>query len=335
MAQWRSARQGADDTIRFSRTIFLVLVALSAILLAADRTQDRVEAVTVFRSAFNDLSLPVLEAAAQPLRGLYNVGPWWRRQIELANEIRELRQEMAELRAWRDVALNYSEQMRRQQELLNLDPPLPRDRITAWAVTETGGPFVRTRLVGVGSEDGVAPGYPALNIYGVVGRMIDVGAQSSRILLLTDLNSRVSVMADRSNARAMLVGDNTDFPRLDYLGRAPDIREGDRIVTSGDDNILPRGLPIGEAVLDQRGVWRVALYSSATPIDLIWIWPFAPVPAPAEEASGTDDLSAPAESQDPPQEDAVAASAGVPEAGAENTPEPAAAQDASDGGEGG
>ena len=284
MAQWRSARQGADDAVRFSRTLLLMFMAISAIPIAADRTEDRVEAVTVFRAAFNDLSIPVLEAAAQPLRGLYNIGPWWRRQIELAGEIRELRQEMSELRAWRDVALNYSEQMRRQQELLNLDPPLPRQRITAWAVTETGGPFVRTRLVGVGTEDGVAPGYPALNIYGVVGRTIDVGARSSRILLLTDLNSRVSVMADRSNARAMLVGDNTDFPRLDYLGRAPDLQEGDRIVTSGDDNILPRGLPVGEAVLDRNGAWRVVLYSSATPIDLIWIWPFTPVEAPVDEA---------------------------------------------------
>lgn len=284
MAQWRSARQGADDTIRFSRTLLLMLIAVSAILIAADRAEDRVGAVTVFRATFNDISLPVLEAAAQPLRGVYNIGPWWRRQMELASEIRELRQEMSELRAWRDVALNYSDQMRRQQELLNLDPPLPRNRITAWSVTETGGPFVRTRLVGVGTEHGVAPGYPALNIYGVVGRTIDVGARSSRVLLLTDLNSRVSVMADRSNARAMLVGDNTDFPRLDYLGRAPDIREGDRIVTSGDDNILPRGLPVGEAVLDRRGNWRVVLYSSATPIDLIWIWPFDAVQPPADEA---------------------------------------------------
>lgn len=290
MAQWRSARQGADDTIRFSRTFLLLLLAISAILIAADRTEDRVEAVTVFRAAFNDVSLPVLEAAAQPLRGLYNVGPWWRRQLELANEIRELRQEMSELRAWRDVALNYSEQMRRQQELLNLDPPMPRNRITAWSVTETGGPFVRTRLVGVGNDHGVEPGYPALNIYGVVGRTIDVGARSSRILLLTDLNSRVSVMADRSNARAMLVGDNTDFPRLDYLGRAPDLREGDRIVTSGDDNVLPRGLPIGEAVLDRRGLWRVALYSSAAPIDLIWIWPFEPIAPPVDEVPVPTDL---------------------------------------------
>lgn len=324
MAQWRSARQGADDAVRFSRTLFLMLMAISAILLAADRREDRVAAVTAFRATFNDLSLPILEAAAQPLRGLYNIGPWWSRQIELASEIRELRQEMAELRAWRDVALTYSEQMRRQQELLNLDPPLPRNRITAWAVTETGGPFVRTRLVGVGSDNGVAPGFPALNIYGVVGRTIDVGARSSRILLLTDLNSRVSVMADRSNARAMLIGDNTDFPRLDYLGRAPDIREGDRIVTSGDDNVLPRGLPIGEAVLDRRGVWRVALYSSATPIDLIWIWPFSPVSAPADEVQPYVGDLAPPVSQ---------SAEGVPDAQA-GLPVSSTPQDDSAGGEG-
>lgn len=282
MAQWRSARQGADEGVRFSRTLLFVLMLVSAALIAADRPQDRVEAITVFRAGFNDAAIPVLEAAAQPLRGLYNVGPWWRRQLELADEVRSLREEMSELRAWRDVALNYSEQMRRQQELLNLDPPMPRNRITAWTVTETGGPFVNTRLVGVGRSHGVQPGYPVMNIYGVVGRTIEVGERSARILLLTDLNSRVSVMADRSNARAMLIGDNTEFPRLDYLGRAPDLEEGDRIVTSGDDNVLPRGLPVGEAVLDRRGVWRVALYSSAASVDLVWIWPFDPVPPPTD-----------------------------------------------------
>lgn len=299
MAQWRSSRhRHDDDRVRFSRPLLIVLIVACAALLTFDRPGARSPALSSFRAGFNDLALPVLDLAAAPLRGINNIAPWWRRQFELAAENRDLRAEAAELRAWRDAATALGEQVRRQQEILNLDMPEPRSRVTAWAVSESSGPFVRARLVSAGADDGVEPGYPAVNIYGLVGRTVDVGARSSRILLLTDLNSRVSVMADRSNARAMLTGDNSDYPRLDYVGRDPDLAEGDRIVSSGDDNVLPRGLPVGEAFRDREGRWRVALFSDASPLDLVWISPFAPVLAPDPEPmsvlAGTRDEKAPA-----------------------------------------
>ncbi len=285
MARWQSARQKKhdDDRVRFSGSFLIVLFILAGVLLAFDRPENRAPALSAFRAAFNDVTVPLLETAAQPLRGVNNIAPWWRRQIELAEDNRAIREELAELSAWRDAALNLGEQVRRQQEILSLEMPAPRSRVTAWTVADSGGPFVRARLVGVGQEHGVEPGYPAVNVYGLVGRTVNVGRRSSRILLLTDLNSRVSVMADRSNARAMMVGDNSEFPRLDYVGRAPDMREGDRIVTSGDDNVLPRGLPVGDAVRGRDGVWRVALYADAAPLDLVWISPFSPVRPPESD----------------------------------------------------
>lgn len=283
MAQWRSSRRDSEEGVRFPPAITIFLVLVSCILVAFDRPQSRPEILSDVRAAFNDAAMPMLEAAAWPIRGVRNMGPWWRRQFEIAEENRALREELAELRAWRDVALSLRDRTRLYEQALNLETPAARERITAWAVAERAGPFVRSRLLGVGTEDGVEAGFPVVNIYGLVGRTIDVGRRSARVLLLTDLNSRVAVMADRSNARAMLTGDNTDFPRLDYLGSHPDIAAGDRIVTSGDDNVLPRGLPVGEAVLDRNGQWRVALYSDAAPIDLVWIWPFDPVEPPEDE----------------------------------------------------
>lgn len=299
MAQWRSSRRDQEEGVRFSPAVFIFLVLISAILVAFDRPDSRPEALSQVRAAFNDAAMPLLQVAAWPIRRATNTGPWWRRQFDLAEENRELREELAELRAWRDVALSLRDRARLYEQALNLESPAAHERITAFAVAERAGPFVRSRLLGVGAERGVREGYPVVNVYGLVGRTIDVGRRSSRALLLTDLNSRVAVMADRSNARAMLVGDNTDFPRLDYLGSAPDIEEGDRIVTSGDDNILPRGLPVGEAVRDRNGQWRVALYSEAAPIDLVWIWPFDPVEAPEADASLPDRApEAPAEAEE-------------------------------------
>src|SRR5438270_735747 len=81
-----------------------------------------------------------------------------------------------------------------------------------------------------------------------VGEVIGVTAGASRVLMLTDVASRTPVMIDRTNARAILTGDGGPNPRLDYLRGQDPVREGDRILTSGDGGMLPRGLPVGVAV---------------------------------------------------------------------------------------
>jgi rod shape-determining protein MreC len=283
LAQRWTGRRQVDDGVRFAPTLTIACLVVAIVLAFLDRPDARIQPLANLRAGFNDLAAPVLELAARPLRGFANTGPWWRTQLALAEENRELRLQVSELRAWRDVALAGQERNARYREALNLQGPDTGERITAWTVADRSNAFVRSRLVGAGAEAGVRPGYPAVNVYGLVGRIVDVGRSSSRILLLTDLNSRVAVMADRSNARALLLGDNTGQPRLEYLSREPDLIEGDRIVTSGDDNVLPRGLPVGQAFRDSEGRWRVALYSDAAPLDLVWIWPFDAVADPGAE----------------------------------------------------
>ena len=283
MVQRRSARRRDEDGVRFSPWLFFFSFLIAGVLLYADRPDRRLDLLSEVRAGFNDATLPLLQIVDEPLRGFGNMGPWWRRHFELAEENRALRLQIAELRAWRDVAQSLQERNARYREALDLQGPAVGERITAWTVADQSTDFVRSRLIDAGGEAGVKSGYPVVNLYGLVGRTVDVGARSSRVLLLTDFNSRIAVMADRSNARALLVGDNSDFPRLEYLGRAPDIEDGDRIVTSGDDNVMPRGLPVGEAVRDREGRWRVALYNRAAPIDLVWVWPFEAVPAPEAE----------------------------------------------------
>lgn len=293
MALFRSARRRDDDTVRFPFILFLVSLGLALGALYIDRPAERPQAIAQFRADATNILLPVYQLIDTPVRGLENVGPWWKRQFELAEENRALQVEIAELRAWRDIARSLQETNARYRDALNLQGPVAGNRITAWTVADQSSDFVRSRLVAAGSAQGVEPGYPVVNVYGLIGRTVEVGENSSRVILLTDFNSRIAVMADRSNARGLLVGDNNEFPRLDYLGREPDLRDGDRIVTSGDDNVMPRGLPVGEARQDRDGRWRVVLYSRAAPVDLVWVWPFKPVlppeadPVPVDAAAQT------------------------------------------------
>ena len=152
---------------------------------------------------------------------------------------------------------------------------LTQDRIGAWTLGDTDGPFVQSRLIGAGANRGVEDGDPVLNVYGMIGRVVETGGYpQARSDVVTDLNSRIPVMADRSNARAVLVGDNSAYPRLEFLTRNADLEDGDRIVTSGDDGRMPRGLPVGLAQRDRQGRWRVRLFSDQAPIDFVWVFPF-------------------------------------------------------------
>ena len=150
---------------------------------------------------------------------------------------------------------------------LKTDPPIPM--VAARTVSESRGPFANTRLANAGKEKAIKPGNPVMSENGLVGRIIGVTSGASRILLLTDVSSRTPVMIDRTNARAILTGDGGPNPKLEYLrGRDP-VRQGDRVLTSGDGGVLPRGLPVGTAVKGLDGRWRVVLASDTAPIDFV------------------------------------------------------------------
>jgi rod shape-determining protein MreC len=101
--------------------------------------------------------------------------------------------------------------------------------------------------------------------------VVGVTRGASRVMLLTDIASRTPILIARTNARAILTGDGGPNPKLDYLrGEAP-VKEGDRILTSGDGGLFPRGLPVGVAVMGLDGVWRVRLDSDFAPIDFVQV----------------------------------------------------------------
>jgi rod shape-determining protein MreC len=143
--------------------------------------------------------------------------------------------------------------------------------VAARIVTDSRGPFANTRLANTGYEKGVKVGQPVMSENGLVGRVIGVTDGASRVLLLTDTASKVPVMIDRTNARAILQGDGGPQPKLDYLRGPAAVKEGDRVITSGDGGVIPRGLPVGTAVPGLDGRWRVVLAADKAPIDFVRI----------------------------------------------------------------
>ncbi|MDB5453752.1 MAG: mreC, partial [Caulobacteraceae bacterium] len=190
------------------------------------------------------------------------------------SENRRLREENRELRRWRDAALALQNNNERLRTVLQLktDPPVPM--VTGQAISDSRGPFSNSRLINVGRERGVQSGNPVMSENGLVGRVVGVTDGASRVLLVSDIASKVPVMIDRTNARAIMTGDGGPNPKLAYLRGQNPIKAGDRIVTSGDGGVFPRGLPVGVAIKTIDGNWRVQLASDYAPIDFVRVLKF-------------------------------------------------------------
>ena len=115
---------------------------------------------------------------------------------------------------------------------------------------------------------------------GLAGRAAAVGLRSARVLLITDINSRVPVVVEASRHRAILTGDNSGLPRLAFLPANAAVRSGDMVVTSGHGGVFPPGLPVGRISRSDDGVVRVQPFVKFERLEFVRVVDFSGVPAP-------------------------------------------------------
>jgi rod shape-determining protein MreC len=249
----------------------VVLIAAVAMLLSDRREAFDTDAYGNPRTLSDKVMAPVGDALSTPGRLTGQGVDGVRGYFFAVSENRRLRAELENMRQWRDVAIALRDTNERYRTVLGLktDPPIPM--ATARIVTDSRGPFANSRLANAGSEKGIRPGNPVMSENGLVGRVVGVTNGVSRVLLLTDAASRTPVMIDRTNARAILTGDGGPNPKLEYLRGQDPVKTGDRVLTSGDGGVFPRGLPVGVAVKGLDGRWRVALASDKAAIDYVRI----------------------------------------------------------------
>ncbi|MNK67566.1 Cell shape-determining protein MreC [compost metagenome] len=245
------------------------IIGAGMLLLGDTRQTPNADGYAPARAGFETAAAPVGGALSAPVRWTGNAVDYVKGYFFAVAENRRLRAEIVELNAWRDEALALKNINGRYEQMLGVktEPPVPM--VTGLAITDARGPFARSRLLNIGASKGVRIGNPVLSEHGLVGRIMGASAGNSRMLLLTDVASRTPVLVERTDARAMLTGDGSGSPRLDYVRGAGSVQEGDRILTSGDGGGFPRGLPIGVAAKGVDGSWRVKLFSDRTAIDYV------------------------------------------------------------------
>jgi len=240
------------------------VLALGVLVVA--RAQD-----TLFdgaREALNDASAPVMELLAVPGAEIRRWGEGFSSFFSVYEENQRLREENARLLAAQRELATLQRKVLRYEELLNAPKEEDVTSVAARVIADATGPFVHTILVNAGRAQGLTKGQAVVDERGLLGRVITAGNRSARVLLLTDLNSRIPVMIEGANLKAILVGDNTSQPVLEYLPPGSRITAGARVITTPDGGVFPPGVPIGTIAAGSRTP-RVELFTAEGRADFV------------------------------------------------------------------
>jgi rod shape-determining protein MreC len=242
------------------------LYFLCAVLLILSRIGHG--AVVDLRDRLVDLSAPLLEAASAPVIMGRQTLARARSYVGLTEEIDRLKAENDQLKQWEWRAKLLERNVANLRSLLNAVDEPALHFVTGNVIGDARGPFLRSALINLGRDNGVRVGYAVINGDGLIGRTVDAGASVARVLLLTDLNSRIPVLVGRGGVRGLALGDNSAELKLDFLPDGAVLYPGDEVYTSGNDGVLPRGLRVG-VVTGAKGSFRVRPHVELSALDVV------------------------------------------------------------------
>lgn len=265
-----------EDYFRPIRRILIgaLLVLLSGLFLLWRIDSPRVER---FRAQLVDAVVPNLEWAMAPVTSFVEMVEGFQSYASLYEQNQELRRELQQMRAWREAALQLEQKNARLLDLnqVRLDPQLTF--VTGVVQADTGSPFRQSVILNVGARDGIQDGWATMDGLGLVGRISGVGQATSRVILLTDSNSRIPVTIQPSGQRALIAGDNSAMPPIDFIESPDLVRPGDRVVSSGDGGMFPAGLLVGQVAQGPDRRLRVRLAADYERLDFLRVLRSRPV----------------------------------------------------------
>ncbi len=169
--------------------------------------------------------------------------------LDLVNVRREnlqLEQQVAELEGQRTRLAELEVENRHLSDLLELREVLAMPAVAARVIGSDANDLSRTLILSQGSSGGLRRDMAVISTTGVVGKLIAVAPNASRVLLINDHDSGLDAFDQRSRARGIVGGVLNGNLTMKYVDRTEDVKPGDSVVTSGMDGIFPRGLLVGE-----------------------------------------------------------------------------------------
>ena len=234
------------------------------------------------RTGMTDLFVPVLAVVNKPFQQAANYVQAVTGLADLQAENLRLRAENARLKDWYQTALLLQDKNAALQDLLNVAVEPQHSYVTARVVSDAGNAYAKSLLVLAGRTQSVTKGQAVLSGEGVIGRVVEAGNHSSRVLLLGDINSRIPVQIEGADHHAVLAGMHDDMPSLLHLPSGGKVEDGARVITSGRGGMFPYGLPVGQVVANGDG-YAVRPYADTDHVTFVRVLNSDGVPHLAEK----------------------------------------------------
>ncbi len=223
--------------------------------------------IETLRFTIMDRYSPSMDWLYTPFSSIGNMVSNFQSYEQLTRENRELRQQIQQMESWREAALQLEQINAELRALNNLSVTPSFSYVTGEVIADSGTPFSQTALINIGRNKGVQVGAPAVDGFGVIGRVIGVGDDKSRILLLTDPSSQVSALIMPERIRAIVRGSNGHDLDIEAIEGGAGFLAGSRVLTSGA-GVFPEGLLLGYIAKDANGRPTVRIAADYSALEL-------------------------------------------------------------------
>jgi rod shape-determining protein MreC len=238
---------------RYSLLIFIVLLLLFALVLMSLRAKQR-EGVEFFDALLMEVCSPFQKAATLVIKTVQGTFTQYVYMVNLGKENRMLKQKIAELQEENHRMKEMKLANERLSQLLQFREKNSPSMIGAEVIGQDPSSWFKSVTINKGERDGVKKGMAVISPAGVIGQILKTAPHYATVLLLTDYNSAVDSIVQRTRAKTIVEGKGENRCQLKYLRRAEEVAVGDVVVTSGLGGNFPKGLMVGEIKkVDKKG----------------------------------------------------------------------------------
>ena len=227
-----------------------VLIVISIVVFALDTTQ--IKPIKVLRSILNDSVYRISAISSSPIRFTSATKDFFVEHMLVYKENEKLKSEVEQLKKEKFNSFYLKTENKKLQELVQLDKKSGFTTVGAKIMMDKNSPYLNSAIINKGINSGIKLGMPVLSKGHLIGKIVEVNYISSRILLLNDLNSKIPVVISPSGDQAILSGIGKDMPSLEYLPNNFFPDDNNAVYTSGKDGVLFSGIPVGEALENEK-----------------------------------------------------------------------------------
>lgn len=237
---------------RFKNALFLILVLLTQAIALAVQVRSPVDPsepdgrkIRLIRMWTTATVTPFERAAHAVGSGIHNA---WANYIDLRHvrqQNKDLQQELTRMHIEQAAIAEDAIQGRRLQALLSFREKYVGSTVAAQVIGASGSDQSRVLVIDKGSRDGLKPDMAVITADGIVGKLRDVFPTTSQVLEINDQSSGAGVILENTRMRAILRGTVAGRVQINNLTADSRIKPGEPVVTSGGDQVYPRGLKVG------------------------------------------------------------------------------------------